>query len=249
MTVSPLKDKVPPHNLEAESAVLGALLLDWNAVNRIAHLLNTGAFYSRRNAVIYEAILSLYSKGEPGDTITLKDELTSRGKLEEAGGVPYLSGLTDTVPTSANVEYYAGIVLDCSLRRELIKISSEVIAESHDETKESRQVLEDAQSKILVLSDSSQRQTVLSISETVNRTFEIILARMNNPSAYTGIPSGLSDLDKMTSGFQTSELVIIGARPSVGKTALALTMIQHIAIEQKIPAAFFPWRCPTSSSA
>ncbi|MDR1785047.1 MAG: replicative DNA helicase [Spirochaetaceae bacterium] len=239
-----LKDKVPPHNTEAEQAVLGALLLDGNAVSKVAPVLHPDTFYSKRHSLIYEAIISLYSGGEPVDTITLKDKLISLGKLEEAGGVVYLSGLTDTVPTSANVDYYANMVLDASIRRELIKLSSEVIAESHDETKESRQVLEAAQKKILGMSGLGQGQEILPMTVTVKHTFDIISERMQNHNAYTGIPSGITDLDNLTGGFQNSELIIIGARPSVGKTALALTMIQHIAIEKKIPAAFFSLEMP-----
>jgi replicative DNA helicase len=245
MYASPLKDKVPPHNLEAEQALLGALLIDWSALTKIIQIIRVDSFYSKRNAIIFEAMLSLDKKGQQGDTITLKDELTTLGKLEEAGGVLYLSELTGMVPTSANIEYYAGIVLDCSLRRELIKISYEVIAQSHDETKESSNVLEDAQTKILALTDVNQSQTIQPISDIVANTTKIIEERIKNHNAYTGIPSGITALDSLTSGFQDSELIIIGARPSMGKTALALTMIQHIAVEQKIPAAMFSLEMPS----
>jgi replicative DNA helicase len=244
MNALPLKDKIPPHNPEAEQAVLGAMLLDWDSVGRVVQILRSEVFFSRRNAIMFEAVKSLYSKGQTGDMITVKDELASMGELENAGGVVYLTELTNAVPTAANIEYYANIVVDCFRRRELIRISSSIIAESHDETKESRLVLEDAQNKILALSEINQAYAVQAISGVVLRSFDTIMARTQNQNAYTGIASGLDDLDNLTSGFQDSDLIIIGARPSVGKTALALTMIQNISVEKKIPAAFFSLEMP-----
>jgi replicative DNA helicase len=234
-----LKDQVPPHNLDAEQATLGALLLDWDAVGTVIRFLRPERFYSLQNQKIFTAILSLYSKSIRGDIITLIEELRSTGELDGAGGPAYITSLTDTVATSANVEYYAQIVLDQSVRRELIKISSQIIAESHNETMESRSILEDSQKKIFELSDQNSDLTYKSTPELVNRTMELIEKHYKDKNAYTGIPSGLTDLDSMTSGFQPSELVIIGARPSMGKTAMALSMIQYISIVKKIPCAFF----------
>mgnify|MGYP002711111792 FL=1 len=140
-----LKDKIPPHNVEAEQAVLGALLLDWSSVSDVVTYLRSENFYSQQNQLIYESLMHLFSSGIKGDLLTLVDDLTKNGKLEAAGGVAYISSLTDIVPTSANVDYYAKIVLDQSTRRNLIKISSEIKASSFDETKESRSILEDAE--------------------------------------------------------------------------------------------------------
>ena len=245
MYSSSLKDKIPPHNPEAEQAVLGAMLLEWSSISKVTdHHVHPETFFSKRNALIFKAILELYTKGQTGDIITLKDELASSGELEEAGGALYLSELTNAVPTSANIEYYANIVIDCFRRRELIKISSEIIASAYDETKESRLILEEAQNKVLMLADINQTQAIQSMLDVVPPTFDIIVARTQNQNAYTGIASGIDDLDNLTSGFQNSELIIIGARPSIGKTALALSMIQNIAVNNKIPTAFFSLEMP-----
>ena len=133
-----LRDKVPPHNLEAEQATLGALLLDWDAVSTVLHYIRADRFYSIQNQIVFEAMLSLFNKGQHGDILSLTEELRSTGKLDAAGGPAYISSLTDQVPTSSNVEYYANIVREQSIRRELIRLSSQVIADAHDETKESR---------------------------------------------------------------------------------------------------------------
>jgi replicative DNA helicase len=243
MNDTPLKGRVPPQNLESEQALLGALLLDWNSLGKVIHLINSESFYSRRNALIFHAILNLYNSGQQADLITLKDELTSSGKLEESGGVVYITELTNKVGTSANIEHYANIILDCAIKRELIKVSSEVIAESHDETQDSRSVLENAQKEILSITDLHQKQTIKSLHDIVGNTLQIIEKRTKN-NDFTGIPSGIAGLDDLTGGFQNSELIIIGARPSMGKTALALTMMQHIAVENRIPTAFFSLEMP-----
>lgn len=234
-----LKDKVPPHNPEAEQATLGAILLDWNSVGDVVAFLRADSFYSQQNQVIFEAMMSLYSAGVKCDMLTLIDELTKNGKLEAAGGASYISVLTDMVPTSANVEYYAKIVQDQATRRNLIKISSEIKADSFDETHESRLILEEAEQKIFKLTDSNQSTQVRSMKDVVPAAIKLIDNRYKNKNTYSGIPSGITDLDSMTSGFQDSEMIIIGARPSMGKTALALSMMQHIALEQRIPCGFF----------
>lgn len=234
-----LKDKVPPHNLDAEQATLGAMLLDWNSVDSVVTYLRADDFYSQQNQVIFDALMSLFTQGTSGDMLTLIDNLTKSGNLEKAGGMAYISSLTDHVPTSANIEYYAKIVLDCSTRRNLIKISAEVKADSYDETKDSRQILEDAEQKIFRLADVNQSTQVFAMREIVPRTIEMIDIRYKNNTSYSGIPSGFTQLDNMTSGFQNSEMIIIGARPSMGKTALALSMMQNIAIDHKIPCGFF----------
>ena len=234
-----LKDKIPPHNVEAEQAVLGAILLGWSSVSDVVTYLRSENFYSQQNQLIYESLMHLFSSGIKGDLLTLVDDLTKNGKLEAAGGVAYISSLTDIVPTSANVDYYAKIVLDQSTRRNLIKISSEIKASSFDETKESRSILEDAEQKIFKLTDINQSAQVLAMKDVVPKVIQIIDTRYKNKNAFSGIPSGLNDLDSMTSGFQKSELSIIGARPSMGKTAMALSMMENIAINQKIPCGFF----------
>lgn len=234
-----LKDKVPPHNFEAEQATLGAMLLDWSCVNDIVAYLRADNFYDQKNQLIFDAMLHLSVSGVKGDMLTLIDELTRSGKLEEAGGVPYISSLSDRVPTSANVDYYAKIVLDQATRRNLIRISAEIKADSFDETVESRTILEEAEQKIFKLTDVNSSTQVFSMKDVVPKAIQLIDNRYKNRDAYSGIPSGFTHLDSMTSGFQNSEMIIVGARPSMGKTALALSMMQHIAIEKGIPCGFF----------
>lgn len=234
-----LKDKVPPHDLDAEQATLGALLLDWDAVGTVIALLRPERFYDPKNQKIFDAILSLYNDGTRGDLLTLQDKLRQTGQLEAAGGVAYISSLTDTVPTSANVEYYAQIVFDNYIRRELIKVSGEIVQEAHDDTIDSRAALEEAQKRIFELTDSKQTHGVKTMHDEIPRALSIIQKLVKDKSDLNGIPSGLVDLDLMTSGFHPSELIIVGARPSIGKTALAMSMAQFTAIEKKIPTAFF----------
>ena len=239
MSAASLKDKIPPHNLEAEQATLGAILLDWDAVGTAIIHLKAESFYSLQHQKIFKSILSLYNKGQRGDVLTLAEDLRQTGQLDAAGGVAYIASLPDHVPTSSNIEYYAQLVKDDYNRRELIKISSLAIADAHDDTKPSRSTLEETQNKLFTLTESDQSQNVISMAELISDTVTIIEKHFNNKNAYTGVPSGFTSLDSMTSGFQNSEMIIIGARPSMGKTALALSMIQHIAINNQIPTGFF----------
>ena len=234
-----LKDKVPPHNLDAEQAVLGALLLEWGAMSDVVTMLKADRFYSFQNQMIFEAMVSLFKQNVHGDTLTIINELTKLGKIEQAGGTAYIASLTDTVPTAANVSYYVGIVLDAAVRRDLIRMSSELRASSFDETRSSRTLLEDAEKSIFTLSDHNESTQIYEMKDVVSSTIELIDRRYKNNSELTGVPSGIARLDTMTSGFQKSEFIVIGARPSIGKTAFALSMMQTIAVEKHIPCGFF----------
>ncbi|MBP5359177.1 MAG: replicative DNA helicase [Treponema sp.] len=234
-----LKDKIPPHNLEAEQATLGAMLLNWEAVNEVVLYIRASHFYDQRNQIIFESLVDLSESNVKGDMLTLIDDLTKKGKLDAAGGVSYISSLTDMVPTSANIDYYANIVLDQSIRRNLIRISSEIKAESFDETKDSRHILETAEQKIFKLTDTNESSNIYKIKDLIPPTIELIDKHFKQKDSFSGIPSGITELDSMTSGFHESEMIVIGARPAMGKTALALSMIQHIAIEKNIPCGFF----------
>lgn len=234
-----LKDKVPPHNLDAEQAVLGALLLEWGAMSDVVTMLKADRFYSFQNQMIFEAMVSLFKQNVHGDTLTIINELTKLGKIEQAGGTAYIASLTDTVPTAANVSYYVGIVLDAAVRRDLIRMSSELRASSFDETRSSRTLLEDAEKSIFTLSNHNESTQIYEMKDVVSSTIELIDRRYKNNSELTGVPSGIARLDTMTSGFQKSEFIVIGARPSIGKTAFALSMMQTIAVEKHIPCGFF----------
>jgi replicative DNA helicase len=239
MIPAELKDKIPPHNSEAEQAVLGAVLLDPDSVPAILKYLRAEDFYVNANNDVFAAIISLYEKGQKADIITLTDELRSLGTLDRAGGPGYIAGLTAVTPSSANVEYYARIVLEASVRRRLIKLSSELNAKAHDEATESSLVLDEAQASIFDITQNRQAVSYKSVRDLLPDTIKTIENLYKNKNAFTGVPSGLGDLDSMTSGFQNSELVIIGARPSVGKTALALSMASYIAVKEHISCAFF----------
>ncbi|MDR0411645.1 MAG: replicative DNA helicase [Treponema sp.] len=234
-----MKERVPPHDDSAERAALGALLLDADAISVALQFLRPEDFYSNANKAVYEAILGLFNKGVKADLLTLIGELKQRGKLEDVGGEAYIASLTNVVPSSANIEYYAQTVQNQSLRRALLRVSGEVITQSYDQTLEERLILEEAQQKLFDLSDNRQAFKAKSMHELVPEVIGIIERLHMAKKVYTGIPSGFDDLDKLTSGFQASEFIVIGARPSIGKTALALSMASNISIKNKTPAAFF----------
>ncbi len=239
MSPGSLRDAVPSHNDEAEVATLGALLIDSEALPAIIHLLRPEDFYKGAHQRIFEAVLALFDRGQSIDLITLSEELRGRGTLELCGGTAYVSRLTSAVPTSANVEFYARIVQAASIRRTLARVSQEIIAQAHDEGSEISVILEEAERRIFEISDRNQTGTYSPAKEIVKLTFDAIEKHYHSKTEYTGIPSGFKDLDQLTMGFQNSEFIVIGARPSVGKTAFALTIAAHMAIRQKIPVGFF----------
>lgn len=242
-----LNDKVPPQNIEAEQAVLGALLLNWSAMATVSTMLKPDRFYSIQNQTIFSALLTLDKNNTTGDSISLINELTVQNKLEQAGGPAYIASLTDTVPSAANIESYAQIVLDRAARRDLIKISSEIRASAFDLQNGSDSILDNAEQKIFTLAQKNEATEVYSAQSIMVKEIELIEARYKSKNQFTGIPTGFAKLDTFTSGFQNSELIIIGARPSIGKTALALSMIQNIACDRGIPCGFFSLEMPYES--
>ena len=192
-------------------------------------------------------MVRLYTKSATGDTISLINELTVENKLEQAGGAAYIASLTDTVPSAANIDYYANMVLDRAARRDLIHISSELKASSFDLQKESDSLLDEAEQKIFALAEKNETTQIYSAQNIMVKEIELIEARYKSKNQFTGVPTGFAKLDTYTSGFQDSELIIIGARPSIGKTALALSMIQNIACEKRIPCGFFSLEMPYES--
>ena len=233
-----IPEKLPPHNEDAEKAVLGAMLMDENALGIVLQRIRPDDFYSAVNRRVFEAIINLDTEGHRPDLLTLKGELEKTGKLNEAGGVDYIAGLTQAVPSSANVDYYAQIVQDCSLRRGLILAADIAGNSAYDETRGPRIILEEIQQRLFTLSDTRKLFKYRKASETVKTTFEY-LSEIFNKGQFTGIPSGFEALDKMTSGFQKNEFIVIGARPGTGKTTIALNMAANISIDRKIPSAFF----------
>lgn len=243
-----LKDTVPPHNIEAEQAVLGALLLDWeNAIASVVSFLRPDRFYSIQNQVIFDAMLKLFNQNKVCDTLSLSNQLSIDNNLEKAGGNAYLASLTDTVPSSDNINYYAEIVMDRAVRRDLIKASSEIKASVFDLQREGSRLLDNAEQKIFSLAERNESSKIYDAKDIMMKEIELIQARCDSKNQFTGIPTGFAKLDVYTSGFQNSELIIIGARPSIGKTALALSMIQNIACEKRLSCGFFSLEMPYES--
>lgn len=244
MIPAELKDKVPPHNAEAEQASLGALLLDPDAVPHVLRYLRPDDYYVNANRHVFQAIVSLFEKGQKADLITLADELRALGTLDQAGGPAYIAKLTDAVPSSANVEYYAKIVRDCSVRRAVMKLSAEIRQKAHDDSIETSLLLDELQESIFEISQDRQSVTYKSAKEIVPETMRLIEKLSKSTSQYTGVPAGYPDLDSMTSGFHDSELIIIGARPSVGKTAFALNVAANMALREGASVGFFSLEMP-----
>ncbi|MEL3906020.1 MAG: replicative DNA helicase [Treponema sp.] len=234
-----LKDKIPPNNAEAEQAVLGAVLLESDAIGTVLQYIRTDSFYSFAHQKIFQAVTELYNKGQRIDLLVISDYLRQEGLLDSVGGTAYIASLTDTVPSTANVGYYAKVVQDAAIRRSLLKVSHQIFADVYNETVAYSSVLEQAQKNIFDLTDAGQSATFRTPKEIIPEAIETIEARSKHRDEFSGIPSGFEYLDTLTSGFQNAELIIIGARPSIGKTALALTIADHIAVTKKIPAAFF----------
>ncbi|TFG61943.1 MAG: replicative DNA helicase, partial [Gemmatimonadales bacterium] len=239
MSDEPLRDRVPPHSTEAEVATLGAILLDPESLGRVLGLLRPEDLYRSSHARIFDAIIVLWEKNDPIDLITLTEALKSAGDIEIVGGAAYVSSLTSSVPTSANIEYYAKIVHETSVRRRLLKVAQQIVADAFNDTGESREIVEEAERKIFDLSEGQHTGGYKQAKEIVKQTVEAIEKLYRTKEDYTGVASGFPALDKLLSGFQDSEFIIIGARPSVGKTALALTMAANISIHRKVPVGFF----------
>jgi replicative DNA helicase len=239
-----LKDKVPPHSIEAEKATLGAILLDSEAIPVVSGFLKPSDFYLPQHEKLYAGIMAMNLQGLVVDLLTLSDYLRQKGELEAVGGAAYLASLTDAVPSSANVEYYGRIVRENSLRRSLIKVSSETRTEAYDEKREARGILEEAQKKLFELSGNEAQLSYKSVKDIIPLALKEIEILCQTKEPFTGVPSGFEKLDEMTTGFQKSEMIVIGARPSVGKTALALSMAANVTIRYGKPAGFFTLEMP-----
>ncbi len=234
-----MEGRMPPQNLEAEQAVLGAILLEAEALVPVMERLRTEDFYSVAHQRIFDAILSLNEDNQPLDLITLTARLRDQGQLEEVGGASYLVKLAGAVPTAANVDYYAQIVEEKSMLRRLIRTATQIVSNGYAESEDVGQLLNDAEQRILELSNRRGAHGFISIRDVLMEVFERVEHLYNHKGGVTGIPSGFPDLDKMTSGFQRSDLIIVAARPSVGKTAFALNIAQNVAVRAGETVAIF----------
>lgn len=231
-------DHVPPHDLEAEKSVLGGLLLDKDAIVKVVEFLKSKHFYRTSHANIYEAILSLYEKREPADLITVPAELKSMGVFEDVGGVTYLSELVNSVPTAANIEFYARIIRDAALKRAVLTTAAE-IGELVFKEDNIDDLLDKSEQSLFAVSQDRLHQDFVPIKDTLEITFERLDELSKNKGSLRGVPTGLKSLDRMLSGLQRENLIILAARPSVGKSSLAINIAQHAAVVYKKAIGIF----------
>jgi replicative DNA helicase len=231
--------KLPPQNIEAEQSILGGVLIENDALNTVVEFLEDGDFYREAHQKIFKSMIALSEKNEPLDLITLTNELKKKKELEAIGGASYLAGLVESVPTAANIAYYAKIVKEKSILRKLISAATEIVTKSYQESKDLEAFLDEAEQAIFRISENQVRPAFYPIKEIVKESFKVIERLYEKKELITGVPSGFKDLDRKTAGFQNAELIIVAGRPSMGKTALCLNIAQHAAINSKIPTAIF----------
>ena len=231
--------KIPPHDIEAEQAILGSMLTDQDAVSDAIEVLKPEDFYREDNKYIYQAISSLYSRGEPIDIITVKDELTSMQKFEAVGGIEYIATLPDKVPLVSNADKYIKIVEEKSILRQLIKSADEIQALGYEQTEEIDNIMDQAEKKIFDIMQGKNQRGYTVIKDVLVETFAELEKLYNQKEPITGVPTGFTDLDYKTAGLHNSDLILVAARPAMGKSAFALNIATHAAIKAKVPVAIF----------
>jgi replicative DNA helicase len=235
-----MPDRVPPQSQEAEMAVLGSMLLDSEAVSRAVEVIaDEHNFYFGAHRKIYRAAVTLYERSQPVDLVTLAEELRRQKCLDEVGGPVYLTKLTDSVATSANIDYYARIVVEKAVLRRLINTASEIISFSYQATENPEELLDRSEQMIFSIKEQRLRKSLIPLKTFLHDSFETVEKLFREKRHITGLETGFTDLDLMTSGLQKGDLIIVGARPSVGKTAFALNIAQHVAVQNQIPVAVF----------
>ena len=231
--------KLPPQHIEAEQSILGGILIENEAINRVMEILDADDFYRDAHRRIFNALINLSERDEPADLITLTNELRKIDQLDSIGGASYLASLIDSVPTAANIEYYARIVKEKAILRKFIQTSTEIVTQSYEDRGDVEGFLDEAERSIFEISEKRVRPSFYPIREIVKQSFTTIEKLFKKKEAVTGVPSGFKELDRMTAGFQPSDLIIIAGRPSMGKTAFCLDVAEYAAIGNKIPVAIF----------
>lgn len=231
--------RVPPQSLEAEAAVLAAMMLDSLAITTVVQVLGPLDFYRPAHGAICRAVFRLFERGEAVDIVTLAEELSKAGDLDKVGGEVYLAELLDSAVTAANVEYHAKIVREKAVLRQMIRAAREITEEAYGSPEDVSDFLDRSEHRMFEIAEKGPRQAFVAIRDLLHDSFEKIEELYHDKRLVTGVPSGYLDLDTLTSGFQPSEFVVIAGRPSMGKTALTLNIAQHVAVEQKLPVAFF----------
>ena len=225
-----IEERVPPQNIEAEQAVLGAMLIDKEAIAKASEILTSSDFYREAHRVIFNAMLELYNKNEAVDMVTVTEILKRDNKLEDIGGIAYITSLANVVLTAANVKYHADIVAEKSVLRQLVRVSTEIAAMGYEANDDVGTLLDTAESRILEISNRKKKADFTPINDVLMESVQNIEKLLNNKGGLTGLPSGFADLDKLTSGLHPSDFIILAARPSMGKTALALNIVQNVAL-------------------
>ncbi len=238
-TVDVSLQKLPPQNIEAEQSVLGAILIDNDAMNKVLEILGEKDFYRETHRLIFFSMIELYEKNHPIDLVTLTDHLRSRGELEAVGGATYLASLVNAIPTSANVRHHSRIVHEKALLRNLIEASTEILSQGYEGTRDVDDLLDYAEQRIFSLSERKIRPSFFHIREIIKDSFETIERLYEKKEMITGVPSGFIDVDERTSGFQPGDLIIVAGRPSMGKTSFCLCVAQHLGTELREPVAVF----------
>ena len=233
------KVKIPPHNEEAEISILGAIMIDKDAIVNVAEFLRSQHFYNSNNGTVYQAILDLYEERQPIDIVTLKEKLNSFGALTKIGCSGYLTELINTLPTSAHAEKYARIVKDDYIKRELISAASRIVEDAFSEKGKSANVLDKAEQAIFSLSQQHLKQGFIPVKEALAESFDRLDELHKQVGSLRGVPTGFRDLDDTLAGMQNSNLLILAARPGIGKTALSLNIAQHVAVKENMPVGYF----------
>jgi len=236
---SSMPEKIPPQSVEVEQAVLGAMLLDKEAIGKAVEIIDKDSFYRDDHRKIFSAIVDLYDKNQPVDIITVSDELARRKELDNLGGRVYLLELTEKIATTANIEYHSNIVLEKATLRRLIDTSTQIVSQCYDATLEVDDLLDRAEQGIFGISEKRIKEGFISIGDLLPHTFEAIEEYQKKGGMVTGISTGFFELDTLTGGLQNSDLIVVASRPSMGKTAFCLSVAEHVAIEEKVPVGIY----------
>jgi replicative DNA helicase len=231
--------KMPPQHIEAEQSVLGGILIENQAIHKVMEILTPDDFYREAHQKIFTSLLDLSERDEPGDLITLTNDLRKKDGLDSVGGASYIASLIDSVPTAANIEYYARIIKEKSVLRKLIETATNIVTQGYEDREDVEGLLDEAEQAIFQIAENRVRPSFYPIREIVKSSFKTLEKLYEKKELVTGVPSGFRDLDKYTAGFQPSDLIIVAGRPSMGKTAICLNFAQHAAASAKVPVAIF----------
>ncbi|MCL0042400.1 replicative DNA helicase [Thermodesulfovibrionales bacterium] len=247
--MAPEINRLPPQNIEAEQSVLGAIILDNEALPKAIETLSPDDFYKEAHRRLYKSIIALFERNEPIDIVTLTDYLRKSDEIEAVGGISYLSYLANSIPTSANIRYHAKIVSEKSMLRALIRTATQITSEIYENSRDVDEVIDYAQKMIFDITDKRTKISFSPLKDVIKDTFKMIEHLYDKKEAITGVPSGFKDIDELTSGFQSGDLIIVGGRPGMGKTAFALNVAGYVAANMRETVAVFSLEMPKEQLA